>query len=263
MVSNKQIKFSSEIRCREKIDKAHQLYAKLQQEFLSLPAPKFLDALLKATDFRENTRGLPMGEQRLANIKKLQDTSWRLWTQGYHSLSEQLNYVEQIIEQKGKEGEARLDSESLDAVTFMTVHGSKGLEFPVVILADLCSKFRLVDSGYLLYHPEYGLTVRETSKYEKAKALLRAEAISELKRLLYVAITRAKERLILLGSGNQEDYDLDNAPEDTTNWWQWILWGLQHINPSLVEVISDLQEGIEILDAESESETNDSLKITH
>ena len=54
------------------------------------------------------------------------------------SFTEQLHYIDQLIEQQGREGEARLDSESADVVTIMTIHGSKGLEFPVVILPDLC-----------------------------------------------------------------------------------------------------------------------------
>ncbi len=240
----------------EKINAAHQLYPKLQQALASLPAPGFLETLLASTDFCNHTLSLPMGEQRLANIQKLQDTSWQLWAKGYNSLTEQLNYIEQIIEQKGREGEAHLDNESSDVVTFMTVHGAKGLEFPVVILADLCGNFRLTDSEYLEYHPHYGLTIKETSKYNKIKEILKADSLSEAKRLLYVAVTRAVERLVLSGIGNTEDYRLSRPVDDLKTWWEWILWGLAYINPDLIDVITDIKEVNEIDDAAAAYEQN-------
>ena len=234
----------------EKINAAHQLYPKLQQALASLPAPRFLEKLLAATEFCKNTLSLPMGEQRLANIHKLQDTSWQLWAKDYNSLTEQLNYIEQIIEQRGKEGEARLDNESSDVVTFMTVHGSKGLEFPVVILADLCSNLRLTDSGYLEYHPQYGLTIKETSKFKKIKELLKADSISEAKRLLYVAVTRAVERLVLSGIGGVEDYRLNGPVDDMKTWWEWILWALRYVDPDLINVMTETKEVEEVIEIE-------------
>ena len=119
-------------------------------------------------------------------------------------MEEQLAYILDAIEHEGREGEARLDNETADVVTLMTIHGSKGLEFPVVILAD-CSRERTNRFGSLLYHKDEGLAIKDTTRYQKVKELELAEEINEDKRLLYVAVTRARERLVLSGIGTKEE----------------------------------------------------------
>lgn len=228
---------------QEKIAAAHKLYPFLQQQLVTLPAPQFIDTLLEATDFCGRTLSLPMGEQRLANIKKLQETSWQLWAKGYVSFTEQLHYIDQLIEQQGREGEARLDSESADVVTIMTIHGSKGLEFPVVILPDLCRPAVTPERGRLHYHPEWGLTLRDTTVHQQIKAVLKQEAVAEAKRLLYVAATRAEEQLVLCGVGTASDYKLGQPLENLRSWWEWILSGLEQIEPELFATISEIETG--------------------
>jgi len=220
-----------------KLELAHNLYPELQKALVTLPAPYLLEKLLTATDFCTNTLGLPMGQQRLANINKLQDISWQLWAKGYTSFNEQLNYIAEVMEQQAREGEARLDTEVSDVVTIMTIHGSKGLEFPVVILPDLCTSFLKNEGSLLHYHSQYGLTIKDTSTYQKIKALLREEAASEAKRLLYVAITRAQEQLVLSGIGNAEDYDLERPLAEMTTWWEWILALCRQVDPALLHII--------------------------
>lgn len=227
---------------QEKLEDAYQLYPEAQQALVSLSAPKFFDYLIEITDFARNTLTLPMGEQRLANIKKLQATSWQLWAKGYTSINEQLHYIEQLIDQRGKEGEARLDSEDADVVTIMTIHGSKGLEFRIVILADLNRTLTNNRHGYLIYHPQSSLAVKNTSEFNHAKDLINAEEIAEAKRLLYVGITRAQDKLILSGAGNSEDYDLAKPITELKTWWEWILWGLTDEKLSNSVTIVDPEE---------------------
>lgn len=230
----------------EKIDKAHYLYPRLQADMASLTAPEFLDKLFECTNFCTNTLSLPMGEQRLANIRKLQDTSQQLCAKGYVSVQEQLTYIEQVIEQSGIEGEARLNNETSNAVTLMTVHGAKGLEFPVVIIADLCRRLTENNSGYLHYHPQFGLTMRDTMKYSQIKELLNQESAAEAQRLLYVAVTRAQDRLVLSGIGHESDYNLNSDIKDLHTWWEWILAKLKHINHDLFDIIEleDQDDGL-------------------
>lgn len=229
-----------------KIEDAHRLYPELQRELAMLPAPEFLDKLLTATDFCAHTLALPMGEQRLANIRKLQETSWQLWAKSYVSFKEQLHYIDQLIEQQGREGEARLDSETADVVTIMTIHGSKGLEFPVVILPDLAGQAVRTERGRLHYHQDWGMTIKDTSLHQQIKAVLREEAVAEAKRLLYVAVTRAEEQLVLCGIGTEEDYNLGKPLEQLGSWWEWLLLGLEQIEPHLFQLVPDLDAPLEL-----------------
>lgn len=212
---------------QQAISQAHELYPFLQQSLVATTAPRFIERLLASTPFVARTLALDRGQQRYANIEKFQATSWQLWSAGYISMFEQLDYIEQVVEQNGREAEARLDNENADVVTLMTIHGSKGLQFPVVILADLSAKLRLSDSSHLTYHPSLGLTIRDSTAYNKIKDVLRSENIAESKRLLYVAMTRAADKLILSGIGAPTELKIDGPLERLSSWWEWVLWGLQ------------------------------------
>lgn len=224
---------------RDKLERACQLYPQLQQDLVQLTAPQFLEKLLAATDFCLHTLSLPMGSQRLANVHKLKDTCGQLWAKGYVSFIEQLAYIEAFIEQQGREGEAYSGQES--AVTLMTIHGAKGLEFPVVILPDLSGSMLRFDQGSLHFHPEWGLTLRDTTCHQQIKTVLKAEAVAEAKRLLYVAVTRAREKLILAGIGQTSDYKLEPPLANMRSWWEWLLFGLEQVDSDLFQIVTGLE----------------------
>lgn len=226
---------------RDKLELARRLYPQLQQDLALLPAPRFLEKLLDATDFCQRTLALPLGAQRLANINKLKETSWQLWAKGYVSIAEQLAYIGQFIEQQGREGEASLEHDHSNVVKLMTVHGAKGLEFPVVILPDLCGSIHRAERGGLHFHPDFGLALRDTTGHQQIKEAVRKETVAEAKRLLYVAITRARERLILSGIGEASDYELKPPLDNLRTWWEWILLGLGRVDSSLIQVVSGLE----------------------
>ncbi len=219
---------------QKKIAEAHQIYPKLQQSLVLDGAPQFLERLVTATLFLETIKALPMGDQQWANVQKLLQTSWQLWAKGYVSISDQLHYIEEILEQKGKEGEARLDAEDADVVTIMTIHGSKGLEFPYVILPDLNRELSPKNPGYFSYHPEYGLAVRDTTNYKQVKAALAQDELQEAKRLFYVAVTRAQEHLTLSGIGLKEQMSKATSVDQMNKWWDWVLWGMDRIEDGLI-----------------------------
>jgi len=225
---------------RDKLEQAYHLYPELQQDLALLPAPRFLEKLLAATDFCRHTLALPLGAQRLANIEKLKETSWQLWAKGYVSFAEQLAYIAEFMEQQGREGEASLEREQSNVVKLMTIHGAKGLEFPVVILPDLRGTFLKNERGGLSFHPDFGLALRETSTHQQIKAALKAESVAEAKRLLYVAVTRAKERLVLSGIGAASDFELQPPLENLRSWWEWILFELEQIDSRLFQVVSGI-----------------------
>lgn len=242
---------------KDKLVRAYQLYPMLQKALVTLPAPQFLEQLLKTTDFYANTAVLPLGQQRIANIDKFVDTCWQLWSKGYIHMEEQLAYILDAIEHEGREGEARLDNETADVVTLMTIHGSKGLEFPVVILAD-CSRERTNRFGSLLYHKDEGLAIKDTTRYQKVKELELAEEINEDKRLLYVAVTRARERLVLSGIGTKEELKVERPLHELVSWWEWIWASLPQDKQELYRVRTlAVAEQVEAAPAAQTAASND------
>lgn len=220
---------------REKITDAHKLYGELQRAMVLETAPRFLSQLMDSTSFLQRLR--EQGEQPFANVQKFLQTSWQLWAKGYVSLAEQLHYIDQITQQQGKEGEARLQAEDANVVTLMTIHGSKGLEFPYVILPDLNRELNFGVSGYFSYHPDHGLALRGTSTNQRIKEQIQHEELAEAKRLLYVAVTRAQERLTLCGIGAKEELELGPALDALKNWWEWLHWAMDCIDPALIRVL--------------------------
>ena len=114
----------------------------------------------------------------------------------------------------------------------MTIHAAKGLEFPVVILPDLNRRLLHPESSFVLFHPDLSLAVKGTSLYEQIKERIKLEEIQEAKRLLYVAITRAEEKLILSGV-TEED-----AKAVTTGDWLVAYTGELFMKPNQGRTVS-------------------------
>jgi len=145
------------------------------------------------------------GEQATANLLKLRQKAADLETKGGCTLREFLDVVRVSIRDLEEEGESPLADETLDAVRVLSIHKSKGLEFPVVILPDLHRQKRGVTIETLRYdRSENVLGVKLGDVMNAGAAALahldRERAREEWRRLLYVAITRAEDRLVLLGS---------------------------------------------------------------
>ncbi|NLY11634.1 MAG: UvrD-helicase domain-containing protein [Firmicutes bacterium] len=200
-----------------RINRALMLYPTLREHLLNFPAPEFLQELYYLTDLPNILMQQPFGEQKYANMQKFLQNSWELWSSGLISIGEQLQYIDEIVAQDKIESEAKLDAEHADVVTLMTIHAAKGLEFPVVILPDLNRRLLHPESSFVLFHPDLSLAVKGTSLYEQIKERIKLEEIQEAKRLLYVAITRAEEKLILSGV-TEED-----AKAGQATWWDWLV----------------------------------------
>jgi ATP-dependent helicase/nuclease subunit A len=179
----------------------------------SRPAPYVMQEMLERTDYISTTSRLPFGEQKAANVQKLLQQSWDLYTRGYVSCADQLHYIAAVRRRSDEESEAQLDAEYADVVVVRTVHNAKGLEFPVVFVPDTSGRLTKNSGAQVVYHPTAGLAYNGTAAYEQAKELNRAEELSEARRLLYVAVTRAKEELYLCGI---------TGPEQSDSWWNWI-----------------------------------------
>ncbi len=165
---------------------------------------QLLRQALAATHYLAILTGLPDGARRRGNIEKLlqlaDDSSQQ-------TLGEFSQYLSDLSTREAREGEALLEAH--DSVRLMTVHASKGLEFPLVILAD-ASWSRTAFSPLLHADPQHGLSCKvydpASNKYESGfahkrnLALQRLKETAEAKRLLYVAATRAQDYLLISGA---------------------------------------------------------------
>lgn len=198
---------------RAAVEKAHSDREHLAEFVRARPAPYVMQEMLERTDYISTTSRLPFGEQKAANVEKLLQQSWELFSRGLVSCADQLQYIAVVSSQSDDESEAQLDAEYADVVVIRTVHGAKGLEFPVVIVPDTNGRLAKARGERVIYHPEVGLAYKGTTAYEAAKALHEAEELSEARRLLYVAATRAQEELFLCGI---------TGAASSTSWRQWI-----------------------------------------
>ena len=175
----------------------------------SLPA--LIWALYRETGYYDYVGGLPGGSQRQANLRALYQRAGQFESTAYRGLFRFLRFIERLRQNEGDMGTARALGESENVVRIMSIHKSKGLEFPVVIMAGLGKKFNVTSlNKSVLLHRDMGLgpqlvdpekritypTIAKLAVREK----MRFEELAEEMRLFYVALTRAKEKLILVGS---------------------------------------------------------------
>ena len=144
------------------------------------------------------------GEQAVANLQKLAQQAELLGREGLTTLKEAIRQLEQRVLDVKEEGESVLAEESLDAVRIMSIHKSKGLEFPIVILAGCQTGIegRQSADAEALFDWSTGLTGLRIGSISDLAGLYIAEKTrrrnaEEQKRLLYVAMTRARENLII------------------------------------------------------------------
>ncbi len=197
-----------------------------QREYLGIPG--ILRVALEQCLYYEVLWSFPDSGQRLANLEKLLTKADEFAAKGFHDLQRFLAYIEELQETEIMEGEAPTEMEAGDAVRLMTVHRSKGLEFPVVFIPDLDRQFRRNFKSRLAYQKDTGLgftigygenETGSTSNWEWIKDFNRRQDISELKRLLYVGLTRAKQQLFLVGSGRSKSKAA--TIETANNWMKW------------------------------------------
>ena len=175
----------------------------------TLPCTEFVRELYDVTGCKAIAGAMKNSSQRTANLNLLLDYASKFEEAGGRGLSGFIRFIDRVQQQDGDLETASDLSEAANVVRIMTIHKSKGLEFPVCILADLNGKITNDNQkGVAAFHPDYGICFdrrdgRTRCKYDSVgrKALKIAEndsAVSEELRVLYVAMTRAKEKLICI-----------------------------------------------------------------
>ena len=160
------------------------------------------------TGYTEIIRAMPKGNNKLSNLRIFLDFAKKYQNDICKDLSEFLSFIDKLIEKKiNPIVSSNITSELSDEVHIMSIHKSKGLEFPVCILAG-CSKQFNVDNKKVLMHPNLGISFKlkdqknivnfNNLQRQAIKIGLRKQEIAENLRILYVALTRAKQKLIIV-----------------------------------------------------------------
>ena len=186
--------------------------ARWREFAVSHSVPELIWLLYRETGYYDYVGGLKGGLLRQANLRMLADRAAEFERSNYRGLFRFLRFIENLQKRDTDLAVARTLGASENVVRIMSIHRSKGLEFPVVIVADMAKKFNLRDAqGTFLLHKELGIGVRlaQRSKagrqiykslpWQSVAAKIRAESKAEEMRILYVAMTRAREKLILTG----------------------------------------------------------------
>ncbi|MDU2066647.1 MAG: UvrD-helicase domain-containing protein [Sporomusaceae bacterium] len=218
---------------------AKALLVKLKNSRDFLPVPELLEQALAATHYREFLFSQFMGQQKAANVDKFCSLVATQAAKGA-CLSDFLLYIDDLLRQETQEAEAQIESESGNTVKLLTIHKSKGLEYPIVILPDLQRRFTNSASKLLFTADEQFAVAAKSSWGMNSLYLTLQEKISlqerwELKRLFYVAQTRAKDYFIL-SSVHDEKGIKDISEKNYSELNSWHQWLLKALNLAVISV---------------------------
>ena len=189
--------------------------------------------LYRDTQFYDFVGGLPGGKQRQANLRALYDRA-RVYEQtSFRGLFRFLRFIERMMDRGDDLGAARALGEQEDVVRIMTIHSSKGLEFPVVFMAGMARNFNMTDirKPYML-DKEYGFAAKYVNAEKRIsypslpqiafKRKKKMEMLAEEMRVLYVAMTRAKEKLYVTATIKDTVKTIDQWNAASAN-MEWLL----------------------------------------
>lgn len=177
--------------------------------------------IYRETGYYDYVAGTAGGTQRQANLKALYDRARQYEETSFRGLFRFLRFIERIQDQGNDLGEAKALGEQEDVVRIMTIHKSKGLEYPVVFVAGMNKQFNRQDLNQkTLLHKSLGFATKHidpvdrviypTLPFSAVKLKLEMELLAEEMRVLYVALTRAREKLVLVATTRDFDKNLEN-----------------------------------------------------
>lgn len=202
----------------DKLNTFFEMVDRLKEEKTTLSISQLILKVYDITGYYYFATAMPAGKRRRSNLDMLVDKARRFENGAYKGLFNFLRYVDKLKVNEVDFGEAGKQSEDEDVVRIMTMHRSKGLEYPVVFVSGLGRRFNTNDvRRNVQLHSDYYISsklidmkkrYRKNSVMREAVILLaRQESFAEEQRILYVAMTRAKEKLIITGYiKDYEDY---------------------------------------------------------
>jgi ATP-dependent helicase/nuclease subunit A len=211
---------------RAVLERTRRLMPRLWQLAWQEPLPRLLPELYAELNLFPVLLAGQAGEAAIANLEKLAAKVNDFAGQGRHQFPDLLRWLRSAREAEAREGTAATEEEGGNSVRIMTVHKSKGLEFPVVVLPDI-GRSQRSDAPEILLHPQVGLAPRlldeageevRTGLRDRALDLNQQESEAEFRRLFYVAVTRARDYLVLSAVQPKPAAE-GNAP---ATWLHWL-----------------------------------------
>ena len=220
---------------RQRLAQLRKLLAGLGQNAQLLTIPEILYAAWRETGYLAAVAALPEGERCLANLEKLIQRAEDFAGKGYSGLQDFVAFLRHLSNLEVREGEAALPLSEGNFVQMMTIHAAKGLEFPVVVLLELDREFNLSPRATVAYHKAYGLVHKikdpsgswlDTEETAELKAREKRAEISELKRLFYVGLTRARDYLLLSATVKEVKAETIDQGQAWLDWLELVWPGL-------------------------------------
>ncbi len=248
-----------------------------RDKVLFMPVDEFVEYLIADSGLDVFAASLTGGEQRVANLKLFVLQARLLQNSGFKGLFSFVSYMDRLSAGGGDGMEAKLLSENSNVVRILTIHKSKGLEFPVVFLYGCDSSFVSSDSGgNILLHKNAGIGLKFVDNkrkiryplvsYDAVKKKITEENVSEEMRVLYVALTRAKQKLICTATVKDMEKRMSkiNVGEKATEFeslsasgfLDWIIrgldenWELKIVSPDDISLTQIHENEIEIAECE-------------
>ena len=226
--------------CAEKLRNFYAHVRYFREQVAYTPIHELLEEIVDRTGYGLYIAAMPGGAQRMANVEMLTERAAAFEGTSYKGLFNFVRYIAQLKKYDVDYGEAGIMDEQADTVRIMSIHKSKGLEFPIVFVAGMGKQFNTQDTkGSVLLHPDWGAGLdlidlkRRTKTPTFLKKMIREETIlenlAEEMRILYVALTRAKEKLIMTGAAKiSEDGAISDVSsvfrtEGAKNYLDWVL----------------------------------------
>jgi ATP-dependent helicase/nuclease subunit A len=198
---------------RHVLQKALDRLRRLRSDAHFTGAGEMLRRLIRELDFEGVLTGQENGSQKVRNMEKLQEIAHEFDRTGLFRACDFPDFLRTLSESQSGGSEAALDTEDSAAVKIMTIHGSKGLEFDTVLVPDMGRSLASSNrrKPLAVFHPELGVVVRKCADessssdledpwYDRVCDDLKHKEEEEAIRVMYVAATRAKERLVFLGT---------------------------------------------------------------
>jgi len=237
-----------------------------EQEYLALD--ELIWKIYSDTGYYNYVGLMPNGELRQANLKMLFERAKQYETANFKGLYNFINFIEKLRLSSGDLGAAKIIGENDNVIRIMSIHKSKGLEFPVVFLSSTGKQFNLMDlNDNILLHQDMGIGVKYID-YEKqvqydtlSKAAIRnktlTETLSEEMRILYVALTRAKEKLIITGISKDFEKESEKMKIQVDRYAK----SCNKINPILIKKYKKYLDWIMIVYLYEQNNVNDLITL--
>ena len=239
---------------KEKITQFLELLKTLKEEEKTKPLDELIWDIYNKTGYYHYVGLMPNGNLRQANLKKLFEKAREFEKISLKGLFNFILFMEKVGTSSNNIDSARIIGENDDVVRIMSIHKSKGLEFPIVFLCNSSKKFNLRDmsekivldnnlgigANYIKDGIEFPTLAKDAIKIKANK-----EAVSEEMRVLYVALTRAKEKLIIVGTSDNVEKKLQEKEDEISKYYKFAK--PEKLNPRLVEKYKTYLDWLELV----------------